>query len=559
MTANSTKSSQKGVQKGLFSTFLMILVLSPELFAEPKTAQYSVDEDSQEARVIRSELWIQPQTTKEWENGVLKETTLHHLTTEIKVQASENQLKSILVNPEPNYNQILVPTHSRDGQKRVHCKPSKITKNGQKENKESPIEAKNDQQGTTKAKNDPQKQQKMCSYDPQSRIDPEDHCWISSSPKGFQATSSLYLGSKPLQNTKLSITENCKDSPQWRLAETGVLGLGPQSPLYSSIRQSLSLEPATPLYTTFYLNTSQEHHWYEVFRGGSPSSIYSGSELRISPDLESILDNPKSGPKGIWLKNTAPQGKHEKKRHSEAKRMRNGHINYHRNRTWTEKWRIENVEIWSSKTQKTIFNGSACFSLYSNSTFLVRNPTLFNIISKMSVCGSQNCGGDSLILNGATYTLKMKDHTGKPVTVEISPREYLYHLKNGSVEVSVAQLDDFEEAGCDPDAEIGFGRMFFFFHQVVFKVGEGEEKGQIGLFDYTVRPALAKEGKGVNQLIAFGFGLLILVFLILITKRAGAVFYTSGGSYGDYVDAKGGKGKVKGESEMKPLLKMKTY
>ena len=382
-----------------------------------------------------------------------------------------NSTNNVSVSVDPNYGYILVPAKTKTKQG-IQCSPNTPPANS------------------------------SCSYSNSSNIDNNYWKWIDSFPKGFKGASTWSWSpelSAPDVKSSTEIGLLTSPGEEWVLDNFGVLGLSPASSFWSYLNSQYTV-PGGKAYASFYITTKETLFWYEVFDNSQKDAIL-GSELRISSNLSRIVDanttdlsaGIKANP-GIWVENKGSSSP-----------------------STSAAWQIDNVEVWSSDQNKPVLNGSVCFTTNSNATFLVRDVANFTQEANLAVCRGFNCGEDSKLLNGATYSLRLTDRNGKRAEISVRPNEYIYKDTKGVVQVSVDSLANHLDGGCSANSAIGLGRMFFFFHQVVFEKdfsggAAGTTGSAIGVYRYQTRPSLAKFGD-VDSLVFCGISFVMFLFL----------------------------------------------
>ena len=264
--------------------------------------------------------------------------------------------------------------------------------------------------------------------------------------------------------------------------EAGVLGLSPQSTFWDYVKAQ-GVVTGDFVYTSLWLTTNDTFWWYDLF-GDKSENVFSNSELRISDDLNKVVDLVREDE--VFIPSTAKQ------------------------------WGVQNVEVFSTENEtKPIYTGELCFTSNAQATVLTTTPNHFINRTLYETCRSDRCGQDSFILNGPSLMVKFKDENNQTIkTVQVTPNQYIYQNASDEVLISVEDIRNYQGgAGCSPNAQFGFGRMFMFFNQLVLKKDlSGDEDNQIAIFDYAYRPSLAKQAN-VGSLVAAG---LIFTFGILI-------------------------------------------
>ena len=341
-------------------------------------------------------------------------------------------------------------------------------------------------------KNTPAPQTTSCSYFPNSK-NPYGLDWSGKKFSTYDATTyfPLYKGhhvniqkEKSAKVLGLDVVVN-----KFLYNEAGILGLAPNSTFWDYIARQ-GVVDGKDVYSTLWLTTKDTFTWEDLF-GNEKAHVFNGSELRLSDDINKVVDQERSDE--VFIESTEGF------------------------------WGASNIEVISSANEsKTLYKGEACFTSNAHATILTQYPQHFRNQTYFDVCREAECGPDTYILNGPTLIVHFKDDNDKIIkTVEIQPNQYIYQQENKIVNVSVENIGEYQDnAGCSDKAQFGFGRMFMFFNQLVLKSDlSGAQDNKFAIFDYSYRPSLAKEAD-VGSLVASGLIFTIAIFICISTLRA---------------------------------------
>lgn len=295
------------------------------------------------------------------------------------------------------------------------------------------------------------------------------------------------VSKKPLP---IQLINNPIDKSKWQFMNTGLWGLSPKSPFWTYIfDQYLPLK--NNLGMNFYLNTDNSNYWYELY-DGDYKDVYRGSELRISENIEDLLD----------FKETVQF----------AEAPDNGF------------WGIKGVKMWiSSNMTEPIHQGDACISTTSPNYFISDKFVDLQNLVLNEICGSESCGKNDNILNAPNIIIEFETDQGTQ-KLTVTAEEYIYLSKGGQLTPSFDDMSTYQKDSCAINASFGFGRMFLFNRLVVMKMVTDAERTKmtpyVGVFDYSSRPSLAKPAD-VENMVWASFGLLLAVTIYVMVLRSG--------------------------------------
>lgn len=327
-------------------------------------------------------------------------------------------------------------------------------------------------------------------------------------------TQFTFEGQPPdVKNTPMDIRliNNPSNSSKWQYANTGLLGLSPTSAFWNYVfEQYLPMNDTLGL--SYYLTTDTSNYWYELY-SGEYDGIFRGSTLRISENIQELLDFDQEL--------------------EFAESPDNGF------------WGIKDAKIWiSSNMSQPLHEGDACISSTSPNYFI---SDKFDDIQKMvlkEVCGDTECGPNENILNGPNIYITFNTDKGMK-NLTVTPEEYIYYAKSGDIVPSFDDMSAFQKDSCPINSSFGFGRMFMFNRLLIMKLKTDAERTKItpyvGVFDYSTRPSLAKPAD-VDALVWSGIGTIAFITAVVM-------FLRSGSSSTVVVKAQKDKTEVKGDDD----------